>query len=627
MVMNEPPSPASPVGPARPAGDGTLTGRWINRSIDGWQWRIRADWLAFFESSDAPRWLDLAGDPRAELVKTNELRDVFRFRAPGGSLFVKIARPATRMDCLRHRVLGPDCVREWRAFAYAAPRGIATVAPVALAWRRPRRFEPASILITLEVAHAVTLEHGWPEAVSDRAEAAPLKNSIIEAVAELIARAHHGGFIHTDLHAGNILVQRKGGGPCRVCFVDLQAVSVGRQVGDGRAIRNLARFGHWFQSRARLTDRMRFLNRYLTWRQQLAPEAGIGRDRRALVRRLDRAARAHAASLAAKRDRQSLRDGRRFAVLRLDPGARAHVFLWTRQPVPGSGLPTTPLTREWWRLRLDEVRRSTASVDKEADSETGHITTARSRSRPGAPAGPPARAPANQRPVAPGREAAPKTVSRASWPIDNSEQLDVLILSHVPSGLGDRLRQSLLGSRSMRLWKDGNALLNRGIPAVRPLAVCETRRWGLLHDGFVVFERPPASRTLPEFLNSRPARQSPREGYRLKATVAAQLAALLRRLDDAGLVLTALRAKAILICDRPADAPGPVLLLGDYSSLRRHRPRRPHANLATLAQLNAGLAPGGPVTRTDRLRVLMKYLSRLGRPEADWKTAWRRMQM
>jgi hypothetical protein len=442
----------------------------------------------------------------------------------------------------------------------------------------------------LETQDAAQLDTWWqtagPRAGSSRADI----NRIIEATAELIARAHHGGFIHTDLHAGNILVCRVRDERFEVSFVDLQAVSIGRRVGRRRAIRNLACFGHWFRANASAADRIRFLDSYLEWRGRLQPDLSLGQDRRGLLRQLDLAAQAHAAAQAAKRDRQALRNGRRFGLIPIDSGTKAHVFLWSRHAAPGSALARTPLTRQWWRKLLASEMDSGCWVLYDITHKgTGEYLR-----------------------------------GWCNRELEDGKPIAMVVLRRRPI-LGQQLEYLLFSSPEMQLWKTGNALLNRGVPAARPLAVCERRCCGLLRYTLVFIENPRGGEPPYEFIDAQMKELPPRKRHRVRVSIAHQIAALFRKLDQERFVHGNLKSSDLAICGGLGSDETPVVVLSGYLDLHRVSSRIPLANLRALMQLNEDLRGFPGVSRTDRLRVLKHYLNRLGRPEADWKRVWREM--
>lgn len=590
MANTESPSSPRVAGGKMPQDERAGRAAWVERSVGRWHWRIRSDWATFFESCSCPNWLDLPHDPRARLIKTNDLRDIFRVETDHGAVFTKIARPATRQDRLRRLFLGPDSLREWRAAEYARQHKIAAVAPVAAAWASFKGREPASIFISVETPGARPLDDHWHEEHRRKSPSITERTQLLDTVAELIARAHHGGFVHTDLHPGNILISRPPDGGFAARFVDLQAISVGRTVGEKRSIRNLASLGHGFRTNTSASDRLRFFDLYLAWRERLQPGLSMVRDRRRLLQHLDLAAQAHAEAQAAKRDRQALRNGRRFGILRLDRDTTAHVFLWARQAAPNSAVPKTPLTRQWWRKLLASQMDSLWDVYDITHKGTGeHLRT---------------------------------------WfnlELEDGKSIAVVSLRGRPT-LARQLKSILFSSEEMHLWKNGNALLNRGIPAARPLAVCEKRFCGLLRNALVLIENPRGVEPPYDFMDKQMKELPPRKRYRAKVSIAHQVAMLFRKLDQEGFVYDHLQVSDLAICKSLDSDETPIVVLSGCQGLRRASSRIPLANLQALRQLSKGLQAAAEVSRTDRLRVLKGYLDRLGRPVRDWRQMWREMK-
>jgi tRNA A-37 threonylcarbamoyl transferase component Bud32 len=586
-----------PNAPGEAAQASALAGEhtWVDRTRGNWQWRIRCDWAAYFDSPAAPDWLNLHDQSGTVRVKTNEIRQVWLIETPSGSLYAKIAGPGRKWPRLRRLLLGPDALREWRVADYAARHRIATVAPVAAGWAKVNGQQPASVLITMALVNARPLDSLWLELDPARPATRRIKNAAIDATAELVARAHQNGFVHADLHAGNVLIESLPDDRCRACFVDLQSVRLHGPVSDGRVFHNLGQLNQWFQVNGLVSDRIRFLVRYLDWRNRVLAESAHGRrlagDLRSLLGPLEQAARLHNRALAAKRDRQSMRDGRYFAAFRLEDGSRAHVFLEAKHPLPGSPASSMRFTREQWRDRLTPPRDWMNTTDLRnviKDSDTALTCTAR--------------------------------LAVAGGPC-----LKVVCKRTSPRRLHKRLLYLFLRSREMRSWKLGNALLHRQVATARPLAVCETRRWGLLRDSLLVTEFVEHAQDLDTLLVLRLREMPSDQQRRLKARIIRSLARLVRTMDDAGLAHRDLKASNILVQLDPQERDRPRLLLVDLDGLSRRRLWRPNSRLRALARLNASLEHCRRLTRTDRVRFLRDYLNSIGPPRTDWKTLWRQV--
>lgn len=565
---------------------------WVFRAQGDWRWRIHPAWLHLFDAWE-PDWQHLACDSRAERVKGREGgREVFRIRLGKTVLYVKLFRPAERWARLRRRLVGSDAVREWRITEYARLHGIDAVEPVALAEAPIRGREVDSLYITLGRENARPLQECWQELASAISGARRLKNAIIDAVAELLARAHQNGFEHFDLHAGNVLIHARGG-QYRAFFVDLHSIRTGRPVNDAGVRRNLAQLNQWFSRHATVSDRVRFLDRYLHWHRELRGAAACGRvlqgDRRDLIEALEWAIRGHADALYARRDRRLLRTGPYFARLDLPGGWRAHTFLACKDPVPGSRASQMTFTVPQWREWLREPAAWVTLTDRSRiiKDSTGAVVV-RQRLTPG-----------------------------------GGESLKVVCKrSRLRSPLR-LLGYALLGSRPMLTWRRGNALLHRRIPTARPLAVLERRWFGLVLDSFVMTEYLENGHDLDTLLVVELRALPADRERRVKLALTQELARLVRLMHERHFIHRDFKAPNIMVQWSPASSEPPRVSLVDLDGLRQVRRPTEAQQLRAITRLNISLDHCRRLTRTDRLRFLKQYLRRPGKPDPEWKPVWR----
>jgi hypothetical protein len=178
---------------------------------------------------------------------------------------------------------------------------------------------------------------------------------------------------------------------------------------------------------------------------------------------------------------------------------------------------------------------------------------------------------------------------------------------HPPAGLG-RWRYWLRPSKARRERAVARRIAARGIEVVRPVAVGERRRRGLLERSFAV-SRDAGARDLRVVL----------EGLREKGLERRELlvrfAAFARRLHDAGVDQDDFSPNNFLV------RPGGDFVLIDFERARLRRgPLRARAwrQLAKLHRKDFG------VSRTDRLRFLASYLGP-GTGRAERRAAWQRI--
>ena len=568
---------------------------WHSRTVGAWHWATRDDWTQRIHENGSPDWLTLSQAPTAHCVKANDGRQVWRVEVDGRLVFVKLYLPPRGWVRLRRWLVGSDSSRERRIAEYAHRHGIRTVQPVASADASSGGPGPVSILITEGLSDAVPLNELWLALETRNDSTRRTKNYVIDRVARLVAHAHQNGFEHTDLHAGNILLDGVPGGDARAWFVDLHNIRVGRPVSDRAVVRNLAQFHQWFRSRAPLTDRLRFLKRYLHWREAFAGSGSFARrldcNVPELLTTMGTAAQTHARALYAQRDRRATRSGRYFTKLKLSKGWRGHAFLACKHPVPGSAASAMTFTPKQWREWLSNPRqwlsaeRSQYAIKKSA---SGMVCR-----------------------------------SRLSG---DAQSVDIICKRSTPRHLGKRLKNLFRESRAMRTWRLANALLNRQIPTARPLAVVERRRCGVLLDSIIVTEYIDHAHDLDTVLTVQLRDLDGGSQYRLKRQVAESLAVLVRSFHARGFVHRDFKAPNIMVQWDESGDRAPELLLVDLDGVRpcRHPSRRQW--LRAIMRLNVSLDHCRRVSRTDRLRFLKACLIRPGSPEPEWKSTWRNLE-
>lgn len=565
---------------------------WARRTIGHWTWQVRQEW-AFLLDERAPQWTALQQDPRASQVKVNEGRQVWRVQTGAHLVFAKITRPA-RWARFRRLIMGSDSAREYRIARYAAEHQIQTVCPVAMGNAPISGRTANSILITIGLPHARPLNEFW-EALNPNAPGMRhTKNIIIDAVARMIAHAHQNGFEHFDLHAGNVLIDVRGPDLYRPLFVDLHNVRIARPVSDAKVTRNLAQFNQWFRIHAPVSDRVRFLKRYLHWRDALQSAGAYGRrlqyDLHEIMRLMNRAAATHARALYAKRDRRILRSGRYFTKVQLAGGWRAHVFLECKHPVPGSRSSSLAFTaqqwKDWLRQPLDWVQVKDRR-DLIKDSATA-------------------------------------VVCRATLP-HPSGPLPVICKRTTCRNVLKRLQYLFRTSRPMHTWKRGHALLHRQIPTARPLAVLERRQWGLLLDSLLITEHIEHAYDLDTLLTVQMRDMPPAKQRRLKEQLTESLVRVIHHLESRGFSHRDLKAPNVIVQWDAALSHPPQILLVDLDGVHRLRGCPLRARWNMLARLNVSLDHCRRVTLSDRIRFLKRYLQRVNHSDASWKTVWKQL--
>lgn len=522
-------------------------------------------------------------------VKQNTSREVWRAVIGGSPYYLKYYFRDHWLRVLRRLFRDASCRAEWEAGRFAQRAGLPATRPVAYAMNLRRGRRRCDLLVSEAVEPAHVLSDFWRSLISDddvrrrRQDAAQLG----ERLAEMIARAHQAGFEHLDLHAANVLVQPVGPRRYRTLFVDLQSARRDVPVGDHAIVRNLAQLNQWFRRNSSIGDRLRFLRAYLRWRNEYETAfphgRPIGLTFRQLVAALGRAAERHARHLWAQRDRRTARDGRYFTRLRLPGGWRGMAVVSAKHATDDSLASRLKFERSWWQQQLAQPLRwfagETAGVCKDSHSAS---------------------------------------VRRATL-LHHGQPLPVIIKRPLARSGRRRLAQLWPPSRSRRAWGIGHALLHRDLPTARPLAMLE-RRWGpFVLDSMLITEALPGTRDLESHLRDAYESSSPRGWARTKQTLASVLAAHLRQLHERGFQHRDCKASNILV--RPGSPPRLTWI--DLDGLRRASRFTHRRRFDALVRLHVSLCNVPGLTRTDRLRVLRAYLTRLGHTPDSWRELWR----
>lgn len=561
------------------------------REFDGLAWTFRSRFERVLAMVPAAVWLDPGGQGW-QRVKQNSERTVWRARLDGVNYYLKYYASGGLMEALKRRVRGSACRLEWQSGVYALEAGIAAVRPVACTERVTCDGLVCSLLITEAVEPAHPLDEFWQTLQGDEDETRRCRDArhLIDLLAEMIARAHQAGFEHRDMHAANILVRPVAPRQYETVFVDLQSARLGAPLSDRAVVRNLAQLNQWFRRHSSSSDRLRFLRRYVRWRNEYEQAFEHGRPLdmsfEQLVAALLGQARRHADRLWSKRDRRAGRNSRYFRRVRIGGGWRGMVFVCSKRRLPESRASEMVLEPGWWLEQLRDPLRWFAP-DAGRACKLSHSAS----------------------------------VTRCVLPA-GEKNLPAIVKRPLARSWRRRVRQLLPPSRAMRGWRIGNALLHRDIAAARPLAVLERRAGPLVLDSLLLTEAIPGAADLDAHLRSEFERCSPAEWLRHKRRLAELLANHLRQLFERGFDHRDCKAQNILVVSEPE----PKLIWIDMDGLRcvGHVPlgRRRRA----LARLHVSLLDIPGLSRGDRVRFLKRYLVRFGSDPREWRAVWRALE-
>ncbi|MHC4600121.1 MAG: lipopolysaccharide kinase InaA family protein, partial [Planctomycetota bacterium] len=218
------------------------------------RWKSSSDLLPVLESLFPP-----GGSPDdlpegAALLKDGPVRRVYRLDREGfgGPVLVKRYRPSTFVERLRDLVRRSVAEREWRAARWLASRDVPVAEPLAVGTLN--KFGGGSLYVCRFVESAASVHETLVTGKADRA--------LWEALGRFLSDLHRAGGYHPDLHLGNVLARKEGGGWSLV-LVDLHAFSLEGFLTTARAERNLAQVRNSFVAGS-AKDFLRGLKAYQT---------------------------------------------------------------------------------------------------------------------------------------------------------------------------------------------------------------------------------------------------------------------------------------------------------------------------------------------------------------------------
>jgi tRNA A-37 threonylcarbamoyl transferase component Bud32 len=530
-------------------------------------WEMPGPWRELLAAADGlpvERWLR---EGRATAVKQGAGRVVYRVDLPHRSFFLKHLDGRGFLATLKQFVRDGACRREYEKARELARRGVPAIVPVALGERRRGFLLRESYLVTEAIPNACSLDEYAAAVLPNlpRVERFRRRKALVEAAARLCAGAHAAGVFHDDLHGGNILLRLGEGespdAPPQLYLADLPGVRLSGPL-DARATRDsLAMLCAGFLSRTSGADRLRFWRAYVRARRDLV----MGDDEAAAIRR---AAVDHARRIVRRRDKRAWTDNRDFYRLD-DADGTAHAV------------------RELPRRLVEQLLHNPeqlwqANVDRPVKLSHGSLVV----------------------------EAELKGVDRV-WP--------VAVKRLRPKTWWKALASWFRRGRAPEAWYRGHALLARGIPTARPLAVYEPRPDSGRREGYLLTEWLTGAEDV-HIYGWELARRDADDRRRRTRQSARALGRVVGRLHDQGFAHRDLKGNNLLLRQK-GESIEPFLI--DLDGLRNVG--RVSFGLAcrNLTRLAVSVEMHPWISRTDRLRFLKAYLREMPGERRSWKAWWR----
>ena len=254
--------------------------------------------------------------------------------------------------------------------------------------------------------------------------------------APLIKGMHDAGLFHQDLHAGNILVERA---KKQLYVIDLHRSRFVRDLSKGRRFWNLAQFFYSLQGWLSPEAKEAFLQQYDKGKDTFRD--GFVEGLQKIGRLEERIYRRHMKS----RTKRCLKNSGGFYVVRKDSW-----HIWAR--------------REWKPEAL------LAAIKKHGEIVAGE------------------------------KGGLIKADRRTAITLFDYMKKRVYVKEYRYTGVLLRLKELFRRSKARTGWLMGNGLVVRGITAIRPQALLERRRRGVLREAFLIMETPPVYVELDRYM-------------------------------------------------------------------------------------------------------------------------------
>jgi tRNA A-37 threonylcarbamoyl transferase component Bud32 len=548
------------------------------------------------EAIAAIPWDALETCAAANRVKVAENRDVWRIDLPGRTIYAKCYRSQGPVKRLAEFFRGLAAKREWQALRTAAAIGVQ--APEALGYATGRGLAYSALLVTAAMpAGAQSLEEAWLAACSqpDPEVSRRCKSRLIDALADLIARAHVGGLFHRDLHVGNILIFPHNG-TVTAALIDLHNARLCSGVALSGVRDNLVQLNQWFARHASRTERLRFLRtycRHLQGRLSVSPAEQENAARlyghKAFAQHVLHQSHRYAARLYAKRDRRIFKRNKYFATLALPDGWSARVALDIKHGRPyHHPLSDLPDKKSWRDVLADPAAL--------LSGPNVHVL----------------------------KSSAGRQVAQVDLPF--AGVVWTIIAKHEQSGSLVQWFLRHLGRNPLRReFLAGWRCLHRELPVALPLALL-TREGPSRQESILLSEYVTDSRDLDTYVKMHLPEVPAAEALRLKRLICQDLASVLRRMWTCHLAHRDLKAANIRLQIPRGDIDKLKIVLVDIDGIRPPRGSLRKALLRSLARLDASFASTPMVTRTDRLRLLLAVLRGIDSGTPKWREAWRQIR-
>lgn len=532
----------------------------------GLTWRAEAEHADVVRAEVGERLADLESLPGVEVLKRNLVRTVLRVPlAGGGRVIVKRYAVQGALDWIKYAVVPSRAMAEWVTGRALAEAGIPTAVPLAMAERRSVVLGDAA-LVTREIEDALHL-NAYVAAHFPQPNDA-LRTALYDELARIVRRLHDAGFVHNDLHGGNVLVNGPPDAP-QVHVIDLHSVDHSDRPAAGRRWFDLAKLLHSMLTCSTPAERERILRVYEETGGPSGTRAGTLLSRGSVARDLEPELQRMERRRVKSRTERALTRSSKFDVTRTDGLLIHHLRTF---PVGAVG------------ALLDAHRATLAKGGAAVLKDSGRSALTRQVVE---------------------FDSGPRRVVVKEYRVDSA---------------AERLKNGVRRPRALAAWMAGNGLLVRRFDAAEPFAVVLRGRGVTLREAYLVMEDLGEESRADLVALARFAGDLDAAAREDKRDLVLAMAHLFRSLHAAGVYHGDLKAVNLFVRESPA---GPRIAIADYDRVEFDRAVSPRRRIKNLAQLSASVAVC--ISLADRLRFFREYSAGDAKSAAGWKNWFRRV--
>lgn len=201
----------------------------------------------------------------------------------------------------------------------------------------------------------------------------------------------------------------------------------------------------------------------------------------------------------------------------------------------------------------------------------------------------------------PTKAGASKSLWLAGLHIDGEERF-FIIKRYEHKNPADRIKTLIRPSKAHQELEAARGVSRRGIPTPLPLAIGVRKRWGMVHESFVILEKMQDCQDLNRFFLVACAPDASARGFSEKRNIIRELGALARKVNEAGVHQSDFALNNFLL--ERDDRGEAKLYLSDFEKITLRRSLTFDQEITCLAKLNR---VGREVSLADRMRFLKSY--------------------